>query len=153
MVTREEPIKICIQAINDSSSSRCFTFPGTNLRKVVADLCVPNASAPASDPYEDAVRAFYLALEAGDGAAASALVVPEKRVKGPFSASELSRFYGNMKKPLRLIGVNAAAEHHFRVRYTFETNDGRVCDGLSFVTVIASNGGHLISKIRAESGC
>ena len=40
------------------------------------------------------VRAFYTALERGDGESASLLVIPEKREAGPFSASELSNFYG-----------------------------------------------------------
>ena len=57
------------------------------------------------------VRAFYTALERGDGEAASLLVIPEKREAGPFSASELSNFYGRLELPLRLIEVHRAGEN------------------------------------------
>jgi hypothetical protein len=48
------------------------------------------------------VRAFYAGLADGRGDIASAMVVPQKRARGPFSADELSHFYGNLKKPIRL---------------------------------------------------
>lgn len=60
------------------------------------------------------VEAFYLALETGDGEAATSNVVPEKRAKGPLSASALSAFYGNLKRPLRLFEVIELEPNKFR---------------------------------------
>lgn len=99
------------------------------------------------------VEAFYLSLEIGDGEAAASNVVPEKRAKGPLSAKALSAFYGNLKRPLELVGVSPVAADRFRARYTFETRGGLVCDGPSVVTTKQVGGLNLISGIRSESGC
>lgn len=147
----ESELQFCARAM-DEEATRCEKFSGANFRKVVEDLCLSPNPSISEDP-RIVVEQFYGALESGDGRAASAHVIPEKRTTGPFSASELSSFYGNLKKPLRLISVTETGQHHFRVRYTFETKNGKVCDGVSFVTVKAANGRNLIAKIRAESGC
>ena len=66
------------------------------------DVSVPMAKEIEG---QQIVRAFYTALERGDGEAASLLVIPEKREAGPFSAGELSNFYGRLELPFRLIEV------------------------------------------------
>ena len=71
------------------------------------DVSVPKAKELGG---QQIVRAFYAALERGDGETASSLVIPEKRKAGPFSASELSNFYGRLELPLRLIEVHRAGE-------------------------------------------
>lgn len=98
------------------------------------------------------VRAFYYALGAGDGAAASAFVVAEKRAKGPFSPGALSRFYGSLVEPLELLDVSALGAGRYRVRYRFTSGAGR-CDGLAEVTTTKRGGRFYIQRIRALNGC
>jgi hypothetical protein len=99
------------------------------------------------------VESFYRFLEIGDGASAALNVIPEKRKKGPFSAEALSRFYGNLKKPLALHGVTQLAKNRFRARYSFETRNGKTCNGSSLVTTKQVGDLNLISSIKSESGC
>ena len=99
------------------------------------------------------VRAFYTALERGNGEAASLLVIPEKREAGPFSAGELSRFYGRMELPLRLIGLDRAGENLYDVVYSYKVRNGRFCNGRSLVKTISLQDQVLIEKIRSPSGC
>ncbi len=99
------------------------------------------------------VEAFYLALEVGDGMAATRNVIPEKRSNGPLSAQALSGFYGNLKRPLKLAEVTPLGKNRFRARYHFENHDGGVCDGSSVITTRQLGSLNLISGIRAESGC
>ena len=98
------------------------------------------------------VRAFYYALGAGDGAAAAAFVVAEKRAKGPFSAGALTRFYGSLAEPLELLDVSALGADRYRVRYRFTSGAGR-CDGLAEVTTTRRDGRFYIQRIKALNGC
>jgi hypothetical protein len=100
----------------------------------------------------DVVRAFYAALSAADGVRASSLVIPSKRATGPFSASEISRFYGLLAEPLTLTSVEPYGSSEFEVRYTFRTRSGR-CDGHAIVTVSTDWGSPLIERIKALSRC
>lgn len=119
------------------------------------------AAAPLDAPMDDhedsagrtTVEAFYLALETGDGAAAARAVVPEKRAKGPFSARELTAFYGALRTPLKLLGVEALPDGRFRARYRFTQRRGAVCDGASVVTIRRAEGLDLIAGVRSETGC
>lgn len=99
------------------------------------------------------VEAFYLYLETGDGASAAMNVIPEKRGKGPFSAVALTKFYGNLKRPLKLLGVTRLSQNRFRAKYTFETQHGKTCKGSSVVTTKQVDGLNLVSSIKSESGC
>jgi hypothetical protein len=99
------------------------------------------------------VRAFYAALERGNGEAASLLVIPEKREAGPFSASELSNFYGRLELPLRLIRVDRAEENLYSVVYSYKVRNGRFCNGRSLVKTISLQNQVLIAKIRSPSRC
>lgn len=98
------------------------------------------------------VEAFYLALETGDGEAAAMNVVPEKRANGPLSASALSAFYGNLKRPLRLLDVAEIGSREFRATYHFATSSS-VCNGAAIVTTRQVGSLNLISGIRAENAC
>lgn len=98
------------------------------------------------------VRAFYAALGAGDGVAASALVIEEKRRKGPFSARELGRFYGSLPEPLKLVSVEPAGASRFAVRYRYGSKSGR-CDGAAMVRTAERQGRFYIQAIKAEGGC
>jgi hypothetical protein len=99
------------------------------------------------------VHAFYTALERGNGQAASLLVIPEKREAGPFSADELSNFYGRLDLPLRLIGIDQAGENLYDVIYSYKVRNGRFCNGRSLVKTISRQNQVLIEKIRSPSGC
>lgn len=117
-----------------------------------------SAIAPISDPTENygsaatTVKAFYLALGAGDGETAAAFVIPEKTRKGPFSATELSGFYGALRKPLELIGVTKISEREFLARYTF-TAGKNTCDGKALVRTEMRDGRSYIRSIKALNGC
>jgi hypothetical protein len=114
--------------------------------------------APATDAKAEygtpatTVRAYYMALEAGDGKVAASFVVPEKRNGGPFSASDLSAFYGNLIEPLKLIAITPAGNDRFMVSYSFKSTE-RVCDGRAEVTTAKRNGADFIKAIRALNGC
>jgi len=98
------------------------------------------------------VRAFYVALGDGQGDAASSMVAPEKRVKGPFAAANLSQFYGNLKEPIRLSGIEQAGPNSFIAHYKYATAKS-VCEGQGLVTTVTRNGRNYIESIKALKGC
>ena len=107
-------------------------------------------------PFESARRAvkgFYLALGAGDGATAAQYIIPAKRRTGPLSAAALSSFYGDLRRPLQLLEVAELDANRYRASYRFETWNGARCEGTSVVTTADVGGASLISRIRAENGC
>ncbi|WP_042778667.1 hypothetical protein [Sinorhizobium fredii] len=97
--------------------------------------------------------AFYSALAAADGEAAAALVVPEKRGKGPFNEGSIHTFYSAMSMPLRLTGTTLLGADEVRVSYEYETDKGRKCRGRADVHTIYLYGRTLISRIKALDGC
>jgi len=99
------------------------------------------------------VQAFYQALAAGDGEAAARWVIPEKRRSGPFSARAMTRFYGSLAEPLRLIEVATIAPDEVRARYTFASSASSHCDGVAIVRTQNRRGQPLISSIKALNGC
>ncbi|GAB5461977.1 hypothetical protein [Hoeflea alexandrii] len=117
-----------------------------------------SAIATAGNPTENygsaatTVEAFYLALGAGDGATAAAFVIPEKTTKGPFSAAELTRFYGGLREPLELISMTAISTAEFLASYRFAAGDG-ICDGRALVRTENRDGRFFIRSIKALNGC
>jgi hypothetical protein len=97
------------------------------------------------------VQGFYKALSAGNGELAAKFVLPEKR-SGPFSASELSRFYGSLSEPLRLISTEEIGSDTILTQYTFRGNSGS-CDGKAIVSIVIQQDGTYISGIRTLNGC
>ncbi len=106
-------------------------------------------------PYDpmSATTAFYTALAAADGEAAAALVVPEKRGKGPFNERSIQAFYSAMSVPLRLTGTSLSGKDTVRVSYEYETTEGRQCRGRADVQTVHEYGRTLISRIKALDGC
>lgn len=98
------------------------------------------------------VRAYYMALAAGDGTIAANFVVPEKRNSGPLSAEDLGAFYGNLIEPLQLIAVTPAGTDEFMVSYSFKSTT-RVCDGRAAVSTTKRDGANFIKAIKALNGC
>ncbi|MGO7171857.1 hypothetical protein [Rhizobium leguminosarum] len=86
------------------------------------------------------MTAFYSALAAADGETASALVVPEKRCKGPFNEASIHAFYGAMSQPFKLTGTALRGDDGVRVSYEYVTNDGRRCQGRADVQTIYAFG-------------
>lgn len=99
------------------------------------------------------VQAFYLALGAGRGEEAVRFVVPEKRHSGPFSAEAITKFYGNLVKPLAVSDVAAISENECRVRYTFVAPRAKRCDGEALVRTVRLRDENLIYSIKALNGC
>jgi hypothetical protein len=64
----------------------------------------------------------------------------------------MSDFYGDLKRPLKLVEVAPVGENRFHARYNFETRDGRVCDG-SAVTTQRVGDLNLILGIGSDTGC
>jgi hypothetical protein len=101
---------------------------------------------------EAAVRAFYGALGAGNGAAASSQVIPEKRSSGAYSPEAMSRFYGRLPEPIRLTRVVPLAGDGYRVTYHYSTGRSH-CSGSAIVRLTNRRGRDLIHSIQALNGC
>lgn len=101
---------------------------------------------------EAIVRAFYLALGAGDGATASAHIIPEKRSSRAFSPEAMSRFYGRLPEPIRLTGITPLARDKYRVSYRYSAGRSH-CDGSAIVSVTNRGDSDLIRSIQALNGC
>ena len=128
---------------------------GHHHRPLVAWVDAISAGTDITEEYGTAaatVRAFYLALAAGDGETASSLVVKEKRSEGPFSAKQLDRFYGSLREPLELIDLSDTGNGRFTVRYRYATGSNR-CDGTAVVRTTERQGRYFIMGIKADSGC
>lgn len=119
-------------------------------RIAAPSLQSPERSTPEGG--EATVRAFYNALGAGDGATASARVVPEKRNSRAFSPDAISQFYGRLAEPLRLTEVVPVANGAYRVRYRYSTG-GSQCNGVAVVRVVERAGRDYIRRIDALNGC
>jgi hypothetical protein len=98
------------------------------------------------------VAGFYGALSLGDGDLAASFVIPEKTAKGPFSPEELTRFYGNLREPLMLTGVDMVTATELVVSYHFEGSGG-TCIGRAQVFTETRNGRNFIRRIKALNGC
>lgn len=112
----------------------------------------PVVSVADEDNGEGTVRAFYAALGDGDGAAASARVVPEKRSGRVYSPQAITRFYGNLAEPLRLTSIEPAGPGRYRVSYRYAAGRSR-CDGRAIVSITDREGSEMIRSIQALDGC
>ena len=110
------------------------------------------AGSGESGSGESVVRAFYGALGAGNGSAASARVIPEKRSSQAYSPEGISRFYGRLREPLRLTRVVPVAGGGYRVSYGYSTGRSR-CNGSAIVRLSNRGGREFIRSIQALSGC
>lgn len=110
---------------------------------------VPSAG---SDAGEAVLRAFYRALGRGDGEEASAHVVAEKRSSRAFSPQAISRFYGGLRKPLRLTAIVPLERGRYRVSYRYSAGQ-LPCNGVAVVSLTSRNGRDLIRSIQALNGC
>ena len=119
----------------------------------------PGASAPRPMTFVDeygtaatTVRTFYEVLGDGQGAAAAQMIVPEKRASAAFSPAALTRFYGGLVRPVRLLSIARASAGSYLVRYSYATRT-RACAGRAMVTTVNRAGRAYIAGIRALDGC
>lgn len=98
------------------------------------------------------VRAFYLALGAGNGVEAARFVVPEKAIKGPLSAAALSSYYGNMEERLELLSLRKKSDNTFLVSYAFRKG-AKACSGRAEVRTENRGGKEYIRRIKSLDGC
>jgi hypothetical protein len=110
------------------------------------------SSSEARDPML-AVTKFYSALSIGDGETAAAMVIPEKRGRGPFNEMNIHAFYSAMTKPMTLRSIKERSSNVFRVDYHYITSEGRECTGSADVTTVRAYDRILISRIKALDGC
>ena len=98
------------------------------------------------------IRAFYAALAEGQGDLAAMVIVPEKTRTGPFSAAELSRFYGALREPVRVIDLRRTGEAEYLIHYRYAANRQQ-CDGRAVVRTVIRERRFYIQGIRALNGC
>lgn len=109
-------------------------------------------AASVRDAGEASVRAFYAALGDGDGEAASARIIPEKRRSRAFSPDAITRFYGRLAEPLRLTDIEPVAPNVYRVTYRYAAGRSK-CDGTAIVRTVDRDRQTLIRTIDAGNGC
>jgi hypothetical protein len=149
------PPKTAITPSPDQEASTSAAAPATPQPEAIARAtAVAPASPDAAGVFagEATVRTFYTAVGAGNGALASAQVIPEKRSTRAFSADAISRFYGRLSEPLRLNYIEPLAGDAYRVRYRYAAANAR-CNGSAIVRLTRRDGRYLIRSITAPSGC
>ena len=143
------------RAVRVALSGHIPAHTGHHHRPLVAWVDAIVADKDITEEYGTAastVRAFYLALGAGDGALAAGFVIEEKRRKGPFSARELSRFYGALREPLELLSLDDAGNGRFTARYRYASDGGR-CEGAATIRTTERRGRFFIEGVKALNGC
>jgi hypothetical protein len=100
-----------------------------------------------------AAQTFYEGLADADGARAASVVVPEKRRQGPLSAGAMSRYYSDLRAPLRISRLQEIDDHTVEAHYAFVDRNGAVCHGTSRVTTTERDGEVYVKDVRALDGC
>jgi hypothetical protein len=112
----------------------------------------PLTTAPSPRDYSDSmmetVRAFYSALASADGDRAASLVIPEKRAKGPLSASAITKYYSSLSKPLQLVGLVSLGDNSYQADYSYGAGS-HTCHGSAVVTIVRRDGSTFVEGIRA----
>lgn len=98
------------------------------------------------------IRAFYDALHDGQGDVAARLIVPEKRSVPAFTPAALTRFYGGLAEPIRMLGISQASPSSYTVRYRYSMK-ARTCNGRAVVTTAVRGGRNFIQGIKPLDGC
>ena len=117
-----------------------------------------NISSSQDDPTVDygtpatTIRAFYSALQSGEGTIAARMVVPEKITTGSFSPRELTRYYGNMRSPIELLSLEAKGDGSYVAHYKFAVSK-QICNGRAVINMTERDGRNYIERIRALDGC
>ena len=96
------------------------------------------------------VTAFYGYLSQGEGGAAAALVIPEKRGIGAFNEQNMTAYFGGMKQRLQIGSVRRERDGKVSVSYDYTRQDGFYCATTASVTIRESYQQLLIEKIVAK---
>ncbi len=103
-------------------------------------------------PAMTVVSQFYQDLEREDVGAASAFIVPDRRI-GTLSASSLGQYFSTIDNPLRLEDVRQLSAATVQARYSYTAKSGASCEGVSDSTLTQRGGELLILKIAAREVC
>jgi hypothetical protein len=111
-----------------------------------------STQAPAPEAYDPITAAslFYSYLSRADGNAAAAMVVPEKRGIGPFNESNIAKFFGSLKEPLKVNSVTRIDNISVAVSYSYTRPNGTICSSVATVSTTYRYGKTLIEKILAK---
>ena len=77
-------------------------------------------------------------------------VIPEKRGKGLFNETNIAHFFGNLRKPLRVIGIKSISSNQVAVSYEDQKSDGTDCRATANVFTTYAYGRTLIERISAK---
>lgn len=112
----------------------------------------PSPPPPTAQQYDPVgtARQFYLALARADGSTAAALVVPEKRGRGAYSADSITSFWSTVREPLKILSIERASSDIVAVSYRFVRANGTACQGAARVNTIYLDGKTLIQGISAN---
>ena len=136
---------------NQSAGTASPGPPPTPDAAVFEPAAVPGTTAPVvTDPGAVVVTAFFDALGRGDGVAAAALIIPEKR-KDNYDPQRMTQTYSRFASRLHLTGVVASGPHTYQATYTYQTSPANsVCATTATVTVTERAGQYFIQTIRAS---
>lgn len=98
------------------------------------------------------IRAFYEALENGQGEIASSYIAPEKRSIPAFNGPSMTRFYSSLTKPIQLVEIAKNGYQSYTVKYRYATNS-KVCNGIANITTTVRDGKNFIFSIKPLNGC
>jgi hypothetical protein len=129
------------------------TFASLARNRIASFRVSPQASGKVEHRTIEIARAFYTALSQADGVNASKLVIPQKRTKGAFSASEITRFYSSLTEPLHLLEIRNVGPNAVEAKYEYGSPDRRKCWGQATMNFVGQSTDILIDSIRANYKC
>lgn len=139
-----------------AGASRITIEDSVDANKVIQRVMSPQtqqgAQTEEAGTAATTVLAFYDVLSFGNGEAASAMVVPEKRASGPYAPDSISRFYGPMPEPLTLTQIALRGPGEYLASYQFRMAT-RSCHGRAVVTTTVRDGMNLIERIQPLDDC
>ena len=94
--------------------------------------------------------AFYNYLSQGEGGAAAALIIPEKRGIGAFNEKNMTNYFSGMKERLKIVDIKSETDGKVSVSYVYTRQDGFFCSTTASVTTRESFELLMIEKITAK---
>jgi hypothetical protein len=96
------------------------------------------------------VLSYFESLGRKDVESAIKFVTPAKRNKGIFEIAKLKALHENLRSPIRVTNSDAQDinNYYYFVDFTFEKDDGFVCDGFAEITTEPIDGAEYISTLE-----
>jgi len=152
-IADQTPSRIEGSSADDLVEKDAARAPHSSVAKTSeAPASVSRPDTIAGSSGEATVRTFYNALGTGSGDVASAQVIPQKRSSRAYSADAISRFYGRLRDPLRLISISPLQSGAYQVTYRYAA-PGLRCNGSAIVRLTSGGTRPLIRSIDATNGC